>query len=61
MTVGALGIRAKTGASVAAIDRGGARIRNIGPDEKLLAGDVLLAMGAKSNISQLERLLEFGS
>ena len=61
MTVGALGIRAKTGASVAAIDRDGARIRNIGPDEKLLAGDILLAMGAKSNISQLERLLEFGS
>ena len=61
MTVGALGIRAKTGVSVAAVDRDGRRIRNVGPSLKLRAGDVLVVMGEKSGVKQLETLLEFGT
>ena len=57
-TIGSLGIRAKTGASIAAVDRDGKRIRNVGPAFKLRAGDVLIAMGDKVQISQLKELLE---
>jgi CPA2 family monovalent cation:H+ antiporter-2 len=40
-----LEIRSRTGASVVAIERGGARIVNPSPDEELRAGDVILLLG----------------
>ena len=59
-TIGSLGVRAKTGATIAAVDRDGKRIRNVGPAFKLRAGDVLIAMGDRLQISQLRSLLEGG-
>ena len=59
-TIGTLGVRAKTGASIAAVDRNGRRIRNIGPSLKLLAGDTVVAMGDRNQIAQLKSLLENG-
>ena len=59
-TVGALGIRAKTGASIAAVDRNGLRLRNVGPALKLRAGDILIAMGDRNQIGQLKSLVENG-
>lgn len=59
-TVGSLGVRAKTGATIAAVDRDGRRLRNIGPDLVLRSGDVLVAIGERHAIAQLERLLENG-
>ena len=60
-TIGSLGVRAKTGATIAAVDRDGKRIRNVGPAFKLRAGDVLIAMGDRLQISQLRSLLEGGT
>ena len=57
-TIGSLGVRAKTGASIAAVDRAGKRIRNVGPAFKLRAGDVLIVMGDRRQVGQLKALLE---
>lgn len=57
-TVGSLGIRAKTGVSVLAVDRRGKRIRNIGPSLELRAGDILIVQGDQGQVAQLKQLLE---
>lgn len=59
-TVGSLGVRAKTGATIAAVDRDGMRIRNVGPALVLRAGDTLVAMGDRAQIAQLKSLVENG-
>lgn len=52
-----LNIRAKTGASVVAVERKGAVIRNIGPDVDFRVGDTLVALGEPRQIAALKDLL----
>ena len=56
-TVVTLNIRAKTGASVISIERGGEVFRNVGPGLEFAAGDVLVAMGDNTQIAALKDLL----
>jgi CPA2 family monovalent cation:H+ antiporter-2 len=56
-TVGSLGVRAKTGASIVAAVRGGRRIRNIGPSFALMEGDVLVVIGDEEETAKLAELL----
>ena len=56
-TVVALNIRAKTGASVVAVVRGGTTVRNIGPEWEFRAGDVVVAIGDHGQIAALKDLL----
>ena len=52
-----LDIRAKTGASVVAVHRGGEIYRNIGPDWDFEIGDVLVAIGDQPQIAALKDLV----
>ena len=56
-TVVTLNIRAKTGASVVAVERGGKVVRNIGPEWEFRMGDALLALGDSRQIAALKDLL----
>lgn len=56
-TVVSLNIRAKTGASVVSVERGGEMIRNIGPETEFRVGDVLYTMGNGEQIAALKDLL----
>ncbi len=56
-TVVTLNIRAKTGASVIAVEREGKKLRNIGPELEFRIGDILTAMGDGSQIASLKDLL----
>lgn len=56
-TVVSLNLRAKTGATVISIERGGTIIRNAIPTVELCVGDVLLVMGESQQISALKDLL----
>lgn len=56
-TVVMLDIRAKTGASVVAVTRGGETIRNIGPETEFRIGDTLTALGNGPQIAALKDLL----
>ena len=56
-TVVTLNIRAKTGASVVAAERGGIIVRNIGPEWEFCVGDTLIAMGEPAQIAALKDLL----
>jgi CPA2 family monovalent cation:H+ antiporter-2 len=47
-----LALRTKTGASIAVIERAGARLVNPGPDEELQSADQILLLGTRP---QLER------
>ncbi len=56
-TVVTLNIRAKTGASIIAVERAGETIRNIGPDLEFEIGDILIALGEGAQIASLKDLL----
>ena len=56
-TVVTLNIRAKTGATVVSVQRGGVRTRNIGPDWEFRIGDIVVAIGDSSQIAALKDLL----
>ncbi len=58
--IGELNLRARTGASVIGIERGGAHIVNPGPDEALCAGDVVMLIGNPDQIRAARELLERG-
>lgn len=53
-TVAALNVRAKTGASIVAVHRGGEVTRNIGPDWEFRIGDELVAIGDQPQIAALK-------
>ena len=57
MTVASLGIRAKTGASIFSVERGGKEICNIGPSFVLAPGDVLTVVGDGMQVAALKDLL----
>ena len=57
MTVAALDIRAKTGASVFSVERGDVEIRNIGPGFEFSSGDVLTVVGDGAQVAALKDLL----
>ena len=56
-TVVSLNIRAKTGASVVSVSRGGVVVRNVGPEWEFRAGDVVVALGNHAQIAALKDLL----
>ena len=56
-TVVSLDIRAKTGATVVAVERDGATIRNVGPTFEFRVGDTLVAMGDGRSVAALKDLL----
>jgi len=57
LSVVTLNIRAKTGASVVSVERGGASFGNIGPEWEFRAGDTLSAIGTPKQIAALKDLL----
>ena len=57
-TVVSLDIRARTGVSVLAVERGEETVRNLGPRYTFAAGDVLVVTGGRGQVAALERLLE---
>ena len=57
LTIKALDIRAKTGASVVAVSRGDSRSSNPGPDWCFVAADVIEAIGAPEQLAALRNLL----
>ena len=56
-TVVTLNIRAKTGASVVAVRRGGQVVRNIGPEWEFRIGDELSVLGDQQQVAALKDLL----
>ena len=52
-----LNIRAKTGASIVSVYRGGQLTRNIGPEWDFQIGDILVALGEPHQIAALKDLL----
>lgn len=56
-TVVSLNIRAKTGASIVAVEREGRVLRGIGPELEFKVGDVLVAIGDGAQIAALKDLL----
>jgi len=56
-TVVTLNIRAKTGASVVSVFRGGVLYRNIGPEWEFAIDDVLVVLGEPAQIAALKDLL----
>jgi len=56
-TVVSLNVRAKTGASVVSVYRGGQITRNIGPEWEFQVGDVVVAIGEQPQIAALKDLL----
>ena len=57
LTIKALDIRAKTGASVVAVSRGDARHGNPGPDWCFASGDAVEAIGDPKQLASLKDLL----
>ena len=57
LTIKALDIRARTGASVVSVSRGDARTSNPGPDFSFAAGDVVEAIGSPRQLASLKELL----
>lgn len=57
MTVVSLNIRAKTGATVVSVIRGGITTRNIGADFEFAIGDTLVALGDHAQIAGLKDIL----
>jgi CPA2 family monovalent cation:H+ antiporter-2 len=53
-----LGVRARTGATIVAIERGGTVIASPDPAFRLRSGDRLMALGSPDTIERLDRLLE---
>jgi TrkA domain protein len=56
-SIGSLGLRKATGASVLAVERGGVHAPNPGPEQVLRAGDRLLVFGGSEAIARLRALL----
>lgn len=56
-TVVTLNIRAKTGASIVSVIRGGVITRNVGPDWEFAIGDTLVALGDSHQMAALKDLL----
>ena len=56
-TVVTLNIRAKTGASVVSVVRGGVVARNVGPEWEFRGGDIIVALGNHAQIAALKDLL----
>ena len=56
-TVVTLNVRAKTGASVVSVVRGGKTARNIGPEWEFRAGDRIVALGDHKQIAALKDLM----
>ena len=57
ISVGALNVRAKTGAVIVEVARGGARLRNIGADFTFAVGDVLTVIADGRQRAELKSLL----
>ena len=57
-TVVTLDVRARTGASVVSVFRDGKETRNVGPDWRFAAGDVVVALGNGDQIDAFTNLLE---
>jgi len=56
-TVVSLNVRAKTGASVVSVYRGGQITRNIGPEWEFQVGDIVVAIGEQAQIAALKDML----
>lgn len=52
-----IALRSRTGASIVALERPGARLVNPGPDEEILAGDKLLVLGTREQIEAGVKLI----
>lgn len=57
-TIGEVGVRSETGASVLAVERDGETIPNPDPDTALLAGDVLVVVGTDAAQEAFGALLD---
>jgi len=57
-TLGESGIRAKTGTSVIAIQRGEETVSNPSPETELEPGDLLVAVGTREEQAELDALVE---
>ena len=58
--IGELNLRARTGASVIGIERGGSHIVNPGPEEALCSGDGVMLIGSPDQLRAARELLERG-
>ena len=56
LTIGALGVRAKTGATIVAAYRDGKLVRNLGPDWELQVGDTIVVLGEPHQVAALKDL-----
>ncbi len=56
-TVVSMNIRAKTGASIVSVERGGVLTRNIGPEWEFAPGDTLVVLGDAHQLAALKDLL----
>lgn len=56
-TLGEANLRQRTGASVIAIQRGSDTVPNPGPDETIAPDDILVALGTREELSELEALV----
>jgi len=59
-TMSDLDLRKRTGATVLAVQRGGAYVTPVSPDEQVVSGDVLYLVGDESDILLARRLLTSG-
>ena len=57
-TLGDARLRQRTGASVIAIQRGSDTVPNPGPDETITGGDILVTLGTREELAELESLVE---
>jgi len=57
-TLAESGVRKQTGVSVIAIQRGAETVPNPGPDETIAAGDILVTLGTREELSALEAFVE---
>jgi TrkA domain protein len=57
-TIGDLGVRTRTGASIVALVRDNTAIPAPGPEQELLPGDTVLIVGTQQGISAATTLLE---
>jgi len=57
-TLGDANLRQQTGASIVAIQRGSDTVPNPGPDETIAAGDILVTLGTREELTKLEALVE---
>jgi len=57
-TLGDASLRQRTGVSVIAIQRGSDTVPNPGPEETIAAGDVLVTLGTREELAELEALVE---